>query len=530
MGWGAAVAIEREKPRSIAMLLALFASLFWGYYYFLHETIGPLGIDELYFAHSFWLLREGVEQYSGFYSNHLPTYFALLSPLVPDASPDDLRFVWALRATGLAVALAYCALLLAGCRRHFLFLLPFLLLFLIFGRMTEIRTDTAGLLLFNLGWWLLLRGTERRTMLLAGLCSGLALFFSARAAVMILGFALVATAICVRRRDLGTWIRLALVALGLAAVVLGLYLAAPDRFLLAIRSVYLDPTSLMPELSLWNRVFAFDRLLLLAMVLAGLAGAAVELVRGGAPDRAIVIAGACATQVLLVLLDPSPYQYVYGWAALPSLAGIALLGRRSPTRLQAALAAIAAGLAALLLALSTAYVAANRRVPPTGSVLRISHDAPVARAELRRASTGQLVEKMVTMEGQQGLWNQLPLLSEICRRIDGPVLSTFYANPVCLHDARRDWPGLEWLAVFEGRGRPQTVRELERLVAERPPRLIAWGKQHHRPELPAGLRESLSDYTVYDGFALHGSVAAGGVSEDSRVTRGVVSPMSRLNS
>ena len=31
-----------------------------------------------------------------------------------------------------------------------------------------------------------------------------------------------------------------------------------------------------------------------------------------------VILFACGTQLLLILLDPSPYQYVYSWAAIPT--------------------------------------------------------------------------------------------------------------------------------------------------------------------------------------------------------------------
>ena len=125
---------ERGSP--ILALLALLAAAFWLHYYFVHDVLGPLNIDELYFAHIFWLQREGLEQYSDFYSAHLPTYWWLLKPLVPAAAPTDLSFVWNLRAASLAFALVYPLLLWKLNRRDFLYLLPFLLFFLVFARMT----------------------------------------------------------------------------------------------------------------------------------------------------------------------------------------------------------------------------------------------------------------------------------------------------------------------------------------------------------------------------------------------------------
>ena len=48
------------------------------------------------------------------------------------------------------------------------------------------------------------------------------------------------------------------------------------------------------------------------------------------------------------------------------------------------------------------------------------------------------------------LWNQLALLTEICRWVRGPVLAKFYAHPICLPDSRHDWAGLKWPAMLEG--------------------------------------------------------------------------------
>lgn len=494
----------RASAHWFFVALALFASLFWVHYWLLHDVLGPLTVDELYFAHIFWMLREGLQQYSDFYSSHLPTYFALLGPLVAPGPPEDLSFVWALRASGVAAALVHAALLYSLCRRQFLFLLPLLMLFLVFGRMTEIRTDTAGLLLFNLGWWLLLRGPGRKTILIAAAVSALALLFSARAAVMMVGMGIACVWLASRRRDFASVAGLALLGAGFAAAVLLAYVASPDRFLLVVQSVYLDPTALMPDVPVWKRVLPLDRLLLVIMLVTALTAAVLQLRRDWTDDRALVIAIACATQILLVFVDPSPFQYVYGWAALPALAGIALLGRDSKRGLHAGLAIAAAGLAAMVLSAALAQRVATGGPSATASVLRISYDAPAA-SELRRSPTPRLLSMMVSMERQQLLTNQLAVLSEICRRIEEPALTFFYANPICLRDARYEWIGLKWPAMFEGQSGEQHKREFETLIEERPPQLVAWGKRHHTPELNSWGRSVLRDYVIHDGFALHRS-------------------------
>ena len=81
------------------------------------------------------------------------------------------------------------------------------------------------------------------------------------------------------------------------------------------------------------------------------------------------------------------------------------------------------------------------------------------------------------------LWNQIPVREELCRRIDGRVLSYFWYHPVCLDDALYEWVGLTWPRGFE------TLRD-------NPPALIIWGKGGKRP------KELLSGYEVHEGFAL----------------------------
>lgn len=502
-----AAPLDQAASSPLVRWLALLACAFWIHYALVHDVLGLLTVDEIYFAHVFWLIRAGLEPYTDFNSTHLPAFFVLLGPLVPPAPDLDLSFVWSLRAVGAAVIAIHAGLLFSLCRRDFIFLLPLLLLFTGFGRMAEIRPDTIGLLLFNIAWWQLLRGTGRGNILLAALFSAAALAFSARAAVMIVGMGLVCLLLCARRKDWRTLALLALMAVGLAAMLLLAFLADPERMKLIATSVYLDPVGLMPDLSLAQRIWSLDRFGLLALILVALAAGCVEAARGTARDLGLVVAGACLTQLALVALDPSPFQYVYGWSMLPTLAGIGLLGRHSVRGLHAGLAFAAAALAISLASFSLAHVARTGSAPRPGSILRLTYDRPLDQQRLRRAPTERLVAMMVSTEGQQGLWNQLAVLAEICRRIRSPALTKFYANPICLRDARYDWAGLRWPPLLEGSGSAGSAREFETLFATRPPPLVAWGKHHFSPEPTPWGRTLLRDYEIHDGFALRRDVA-----------------------
>ena len=480
-------------PLPATRLLAIFAAAFAFHYYVLHELLGLLAVDEVYFAHVFWLMRQGLDLYSDFYANHLPTYFHLLMPVLPAGGPTDLTFVWVLRATGALAVAAYVAMLWALSRRDFLYLLPFLLLFVVLGRMAEIRPDTIGLLLFNAGWWLLLKGTSRRNILVAALLAGLALSFSARAAVMAVGMGALLSFLCWSRRDRRTFALL--VAMGAAFFgLVGLaYLAAPDEVGTMIRLVYFDPVEIMHDVPLSMRLLPIDRLLMVVLIVAALIAAFAR--RG--EERARVIAFACATQLFLILADPSPYQYVYGWAALPALAGLSLIGDRDPGRLHLGLGGIAAFLSLTAMVLSFAGP-----TPRAGTILRLTYDRPFAFGELDKASTARLLQMATRSERQQGLWNQLALFGEICRRVPGPVLTKFYANMICQKDALYDWAGLQWPPIFEDDPSTVSRAEFERLFASHPPALVAWGKQHYVPRLNPWGRALLADYDIYEGYAL----------------------------
>ena len=482
---------DRNSPA--VKLFAIFTSAFAIHYYVLHELLGLLAVDEIYFAHVFWLMRRGQELYTDFYANHLPAYFYLLGPLLPGGGDTDLSFVWVLRVTGLLAVAAYVAMLWSLARRDFLYLLPFLFLFIVFGRMSEIRPDTAGLLLFNAGWWLLLKDKSRRNILVAALLAGLALTFSARAAVMAVGMAALMTWLCWQRRDWRT-LRL-LVGMGIGFFLLiGLaYLAAPESIGQVVRVVYLDPIAVMPNVPLSLRLLPIDRLLMVLLVVAALVAAGLRR----SEPRSLVIMFAGATQLLLILADPSPYQYVYGWAAIPTLAGLSLLGTSAPQRLHAGLA-ISSGMLAVL----TTSLSLSGSTPRPGSMLRLTYDSPFTSSELARSSTPELMRLATTSERQQGMWNQLALYSELCRRIPGPVLTKFYANMICQRDALYDWAGLLWPPIFEDDASMVSRTEFERLFAANPPALVAWGKQHYVPRLNPWGRALLADYDIHEGYAL----------------------------
>jgi hypothetical protein len=270
-----------------------------------------------------------------------------------------------------------------------------------------------------------------------------------------------------------------------------------------MHSVYLEPATVMPDLSLAQRIMPLDRFLLLFLVLAALIGAVLQLAQDRSHHAALVIAGACAMQILLALVDPSPFQYVYGWAVIPTLAGLALFGRFSVRRLHAGLALGSVALAGPLFAAGVSYLIVKGHAPLTGSITRITYDRPIPAERFARAGTPQLLTLMVNTQGQQGLWNQLALLSEICRRIDGPALTKFVANPLCLRDATYEWAGLKWPPMFEGQAGAAHKAEFEALIASRPPQLIAWGKRLYLPQLNPWGRALLKDYAIHDGFALH---------------------------
>lgn len=477
--------------RHAAVALAI---LFWAWVFIQRKIVGPLNSDEVYFAHTLWLVNTGARQYVDFYSHHLPTYFAFWKLLSPLYDTTGLTVVWVVRLSGLLLAVAYLAIAWLALRdvRRFIPAVALLLLYFTLGRMIEIRTDTFGLLLFNAAWALLLIRRDRWAMIGSAALAVMALAFSARAGIVAVGFAGTLLWLVWRRRD--WWTLAGLCALGACVLAaLGMiYVASPEWSMRVIRSAYLNPVSVMSEVSYWRRFVALDRSVLVAIILVGgYAGWRIGGERGG------MLLGAAVTQLALILLDPSPFEYVYSWVALPMVIGMVSIAP--------ALAGIGAFLAAALwLSLSIAYVGAKGHQPPTLSSYRLTLDPPIG--PLDRLSTQAMVELMIDHRGQENLWNQLVVMSAVCRRVHGPVLTVFASNPICLHDADFYWLELHWPGWAQATNRTavMTPAEFAAVFRDRRPALFIWRSYFGAtvPLEPVLRRELASGYEVHDGFAL----------------------------
>lgn len=490
---------------------------FWLYYAFLRQVIGPLNPDEVYFAHILWLVNEGRRQYVDFNSNHLPTYFHLLTPLVSalSASSSDLSYVWGVRILSALVILAYLGLTWA-LHRHaipnvgrigLLGLAALVLVFVVAGRMVEVRVDTVGLLLINAAWTVVLCFRTTRATLAAALLAGLALLFSARAAGMVAVVGSLLLYLAVRSRDARTVRALLYAAGSFFTAGVAACLLAPDWAALVIRSCFLEPAKLLAgSVPLRARFLAFDRLPLTLLIAGGLFGS-WRLMRAGAADRGLVIAMACGAQLLLVLLDPAPYQYVYGWAAVPAVVGIVSV---SPLFSVSFPFLMAAG----LVSASIGYGVVKGEAPPTASYLRLTVESALSERELAELPTRQLVTLLVTDARQKNLTSQLRVRSEVCRRMDGLSLTTFDTNPVCLHDAMFHWTDLHWPPLAEGDlAAPGAMSwdSFANVIQAARPSLIIWA---HRWNSPRPLRPETRQlleccYEISDGFAISRTVLAG---------------------
>lgn len=500
--------LEASHPK-LLKALAWFGLAFWLYYAFLRQVAGPLNFDEIYFAHHLWLLNQGKRQYVDFFSGHLPAYFHLLKPLVSALSqaPADLAFVFGVRALSALVIAAYLALAWVTLRKAFpdgaraglLGSGAVMLVFVVLARMVELRSDTFGLLLVNAAWAAALCTRTPRTTIAACVLAGLALLFSARAAGMVAVMGLLLFYLAVRSHDWAS-VRAMLWVAGLfAGGALLMYLADPEWVALVVRSCFLEPARSQTRLPLTEILFAPERLPLTVLIVAGL-GAGILLLRRGNAERGLVIAVACAAQVLMILADPAPHQYVYGWAALPAVAGL--------VSASGALAVVfPAAIAAAVLGASVGYSMLHGEPPRASSYFRLTFDARLGEDEVARLATPALVAMLVNDKRQMNLGNQLRVRSEVCRRLRGAVLTTFDTHPVCLDDAMFHWTGQQWPPLVAGeqpRRGAMSQEAFEQAFAIARPRLFIWGRRYGEPRtlLPAARQMLACCYDIGDGFAI----------------------------
>jgi hypothetical protein len=497
-------------PPRLLVPVAWFGFAFWLYYAFLRQVAGPLNPDEIYFSHTLWLLNEGKRQYLDFYSIHLPAYFEMLKPLVKALSahgPADLSFMWGVRSLSGVIILAYLGLgwlvtreaLVHAARVVLLSLWALLLVFIVLARMVEVRTDTFGLLLVNAAWAVVLCGRTTRTMAAAAVLAGLALLFSARAAEMVAVLGVLLLFLAGRSRDVAS-IRalLGVAAVFVVSAIVG-YLAAPEWMALVVRSCFFEPAKMLAGPTLMARFFALERLPLTILIAAGL-GAGAFLMRREPGRRGLIVVVAGAAQLLMIALDPAPYQYVYGWAAVPVAFGVASLG---PVLALSLPSAMAAG----LVGISVAYSMVHGHAPATISYFRLTFDPPLSGTVVARLSTPKLIALLISDVDQKNLANQLRIRSEVCRRLSGKVLTTFDTNPICLDDATFYWSGLRWPPVVEGDvAAPNDMSEQEfaRIVSLARPRVFIWDHRWGPPRtlLPAIRNMLACCYELRNGFAL----------------------------
>jgi hypothetical protein len=292
--------------------------------------------------------------------------------------------------------------------------------------MTEIRPDTVGLLLFNFAWLMLVKG--RPNLYAAAALSALAVLFSARAAIMMLGMTILL--LWLARTDRLVILRLVSMGVVYLLILATVALVHPLWFETVVRSVFIDTAGLFPRMGFAERFLELERLALVGMTMAALAASAVNLWRDRSNGRAQVIAAACLAQLGLIVADPLPYGYVYGWALIPTLAGLTLAARLIGNN-ERFLPTAAFGSALAMLAVTLSYPL--RKGPPApDSYARLTPIPRLPDEAISRATTPQLVALTL---GSRNPWDQLAVREEICRRMSGTVATHFWYQPVCMKDA-----------------------------------------------------------------------------------------------
>jgi len=485
-------------------VLSAMASAWLLLVFVLSKTVGPLNPDEVYFSHIFWLIFQGKRPFLDFYAQHFPTYFLLYDPVIPRPSPNDLDFIWLIRLSNLAVLAAYVTILFAVARRWAIALLPLLLLLATVSRMIEIRADTLGLLAFNAAWAALLVSNSRRSTAIASLLAIVAATFSARALIVGLGFGAALVWRSFVNRDFKSLIVPTTLLAGAAVAGAAAYFLNPGYVQLLLDSTLFSPSRLLTHLTLAQRIFALDRLPQILIAAAALLLGIVSVVKRTDRDRGGIVAIASLTQLILIFVDPSPFPYVYAWTVIPSLVGLTLadgLFRFDARRLLAA--AGAAGGAMIAIAILS-YPAVTGRRAPTGSNYRLMPDARIPPETARQMPVDALVMLMLARDRQQSLGNQLLVREELCRRIDGTVMSVWQTHPICLPDASYEWWSYRWPDIgLDGELAPHDAW-FQRIFRERAPSLFIWdprlpGAQVH---LNSRILGHLADYEVGPGYAL----------------------------
>lgn len=470
-------------------------------YFIVRNVLGPINYDEVFFSHILWLTLQGERQYVDFYSQHLPTYFGLYSALLPRAEATDLSFISIIRYSNSLIVLAYIALIVWLDRRRSLFLMPLMLVFVVISRMVEIRPDTIGLLLFNAGWVVLIRKQNHLSLLAAAGFALAGAAFSARGVAMGLGFALALLTVVALRRDVRGFVLLCGLGVTTLATAIGWYLSDHNYVILIMQSSFLEPAELLVDLSATQRLLGFDRSPQLLLTSAALIISVWSLAKKKNVIKAAIITVATTSQLLLVVLDPSPFPYVYAWAILPALAGLGLLQRLAVRDERPFVATFGTVAAAAIAVMIGAYPLHYGRAAGTGSNYRFIPDGRLSDVVIERLPTNQLVELVLSGKGQHSFANQVAVRRELCQRIDGPVLSVWQFHPICLPDSTRFWYPMKWPNIWQTRNPPKSTRWFEMMFEKQPPKLFIWGAPGS-PPLNTWATSLLKGYEVHEAYAL----------------------------
>lgn len=504
--FSAAAGAQRATLRA-AGVAAIVSSIWLLVYFTFRYVLGPINFDEVFFSHVLWLQLQGKRQYVDFYSQHLPTYFAVYSALLPRFESTDLSFISIVRYSNLLIVFAYVGLLFWMDRRKALFALPLMLLFIVISRMVEIRTDTLGLLLFNAGWVVLIRKYSQAGLVAATLLAFAGALCSARGLVMGVGFAVALLVVVALNRDLRGFLLLCgLGAITFVATAL-VYFVDPDYLMLVVRSSFLDPAELLVDLSVKQRLIAFDRTPQVFLTGTALIIATWSFAMQDNKAQAAIIAIATTTQLLLILFDPSPFPYVYAWAVLPTLAGLGLLQGLAVRDERPIVAAAGSALAAGIALMVTAYPLLTGRSAETGSNYRLIPDSPLSESVIEHLPTSDLIKLILTGRTQHSLANQLATRRALCHRVDGPVLSVWQYHPICLPDSAYFWYPMKWPNIWSDGDAPKPTHWFEAMFESNPPSLFIWATPGRRSELNPWSRGLLRNYVIHDGYALKSQMA-----------------------
>ena len=379
--------------------------------------------------------------------------------------------------------------------------------------MLEIRPDAVSLWLINLAWFCVLgaalTANARRfeVLLVAGALAGLlSLGFSARAAIVSVGLAVAMLVLVVGQRQWRAFYLLAAVGI-VAALIAGAAWRMYPAFLYKVYvSAFVETRTMMPVVPLTMRLFLPTRLALIVCILGAFGGFWAAW-RAGHRYFAAVAMIAGGTQLALIFLDPSPFEYVYGYATVPCLAGWLILGDRRRRRVSlfpTGLWITGVALTAVLATACAAYGVVKHKDPPAGSNLRLRFDRPLTASAIAAMPTERLVAASFATR-RQDIFDDIAIRSALCARLDGKVLVAPPSHPICLADTSRNWSTLPAMtqATADGRADAAAARSSQHLF-EPSPVLIIWGTwADGGAEPPGWIARNLGKcYQRHPGFAL----------------------------